>query len=269
MILADLDHTDHAPPVSLAPEPRPAPRLTLVHALAPVARTLTAAEALALVMGPLPLVVALHVLLHPALLTAWWGVVRHGAALFVRLDDGRGVPTAGPAELNTAALVDLVAADAPELVTELRPEELAHRTEAHRHDVRPWVVLEGVALDQPGGGRFLTNREQLHRLMAAGAGLGTATAARRARGSSAPTSRSSAARRPDLRRADAVVDGGDWTALLTGSSTGRARRDRDPLRPRHPHHARTDAHDRRPSRSRGVAVTDIGNSPETGDPAAT
>lgn len=248
MILADLDHTDHAPPVSLAPEPRPAPRLTLVHALAPVARTLTAAEALALVMGPLPLVVALHVLLHPALLTAWWGVVRHGAALFVRLDDGRGVPTAGRAELNTAALVDLVAADAPELVTELRPEELAHRTEAHRHDVRPWVVLEGVALDQPGGGRFLTNREQLHRLMAAGAGLGTADG----RPARAWIVRADLTQlgRPGAQTSDArtlVVDGGDWIALLTGVVDG-PERDATVIRCDHATLTtrETDAHDRRP-----------------------
>lgn len=212
MQLADLDHTDHPPP-SGPPSASTRPHLSLVP---PTPRTLTAAEALSLVVAPRPLLVALHLLLHPALLAAWWGVVHHAAALFIRLDDGCGVPAAGRAELNAAALVDLVAADVPELVTEVDPAEIAHRTEPHRHDVRPWTVLEGVAL-----GRILVTRDQLHRLMSAGAGLGTPDS-RRAR---VWTVRADLTQlgRPGAAASDArtlVVDGGDWIALLTGVVDG-------------------------------------------------
>lgn len=249
MILTDLDYTDHPPPSGETPT-SPAPRLLLVPP--PIARTLTAAEALALVVAPRPLVVALHLLLHPKLLTAWWGVVFRGMALFVRLDDGHGVPAAGRAELNTAALVDLVSADAPELVTELDVEELAHRTNPGNHDARPWVVLDGPAL-----GRLLLQREALHRLMAAGAGLGTPTW--QGPQMTAPTDRARAwvvradltmLGRPGAEASTArtlVVDGGDWIALATAVVDGPVddattiRCDRATLTDHN-----VDAHDRRP-----------------------
>lgn len=241
MILADLDRSDHAPPTDHAPAARP--RLTIVPP--PTPRTLTAAEALALLVAPRPIAAALHVLLHPRLLSAWWGVVYFTAALFCRLDDGRGTPVAGRAELNAGLLVDLVSTDAPELVTELDAAELAHRTDPTHPAARPWVVLEGVAL-----GRLLVQREPLHRLATAAASLGTPDG----RPARAWTERAdlstlgrAAAGCSDVRTL--VVDGGDWIALLTEVLDGPAaldqamvvRLDRATLTTRE-----TDAHDQRP-----------------------
>lgn len=211
MQIADLDHADHPPPHGPAVPHRP--RLALVQR-AP--RTLTAAEALALVVDPRPLVAALHVLLTPVLLAAWWGIARRGAALLVRLDDGRGAPVAGPATLNSPALLDLLAADVPELTTDVDLAALHHATGPTRADARPWVVLEGVALK-----RVFVQREQLHRLASAALALGTPDGARpRAWTVRADLHRIERPHAPATDAVTLVMDGGDWLAALTGVTDG-------------------------------------------------
>lgn len=205
MKLADLDHADHPPPHG-PPAPR-RPRLALVP---PARRTVTAAEALALVVDPRPLVAALHLVLTPLLLAAWWGVARRGLALLVRLDEGRGAPVAGPCALNAPPLVALLAADAPELVTDVDLAALARATDAAHPDARPWAVLEGVAL-----GRVLVQREELHRLAVAALALGTPDGRPpRAWTTRADLHRIERPAAPPLDARALVLDGGDWLAAL-------------------------------------------------------
>jgi len=206
MQLADLDHDDHPPPHG--PPVRNPARLALVR---PAPRTLTAPEALALVVDPRPIVAAMHLLLTPLLLAAWWGVARRGLALLVRLDDGRGAPVAGPCTLNAPPLVELLAANAPELTTDVDLRALARATDPAHPDARPWVVLEGVAL-----GRVLVQREELHRLAVAALALGTPDgAAPRAWTARADLHRVERPSAPPLDARALVIDGGDWLAALS------------------------------------------------------